>query len=51
MMLVYFSFLLVYKLTDLQHKHDLLVVQGVELDTNYMVFQFFQGMIYNCQNI
>ena len=22
-----------------------------ELDTNYMVFQFFQGMVYNCQNI
>ena len=50
MLLVYF-FLLVYKLTCFQHKHDLLVVQGVELDANYMVFQFFQGMVYNCQNI
>ena len=37
MLLVYFSFLLVYKLTYLQHKHELLVVQGVELGANYMV--------------
>ena len=51
MLLVYFSFLLVYKLIYLQHKHELLVVQEVELDANYMVFQFFQGMVYNCQNI
>ena len=51
MLIVYFSFLLVYKLTCLQHKHELLVVQEVELDANYMVFQFFQGMVYNCRNI
>ena len=51
MLLVYFSFLLVYKLTYLQHKHELFVVQEVELDANYVVFQFFQGMVSNCQNI
>ena len=45
MLLVYFSFLLVYKLTYLQHKHELLVVQGVELDANYIMFQFFQGVV------
>ena len=41
MLLVYFSFLLVYELTYLQHKHELLVVQGVELDANYGVSIFF----------
>ena len=51
MLLVYFSFLLVYKLTYLQHKHELRVVQEVALDSNYMVFKFFQGMVYNFQNI
>ena len=36
MLLVYFSFLPVYKLTYLQHKHKLLVVEEVELDANYI---------------